>query len=234
MKVLIVEDAPEIVEVISVGLETQWPEVEIVSTGLGESGVKSAKKEMPDVIILDLGLPDISGYEVLKRVREFSNVPIIILTVRADEADVFKGLEWGADDYMVKPFKQAELFSRIRALMRRATLAPAEDLLVYGQLSFDPASRVVYCRGKESHLTETEGRLLRGLVESAGEVVARPLLAIAIWGEDSVTLGQLDRQGAEAALDRHVRRLREKIERDADFPEVVITVSGGYTFVKPE
>lgn len=234
MKVLIVEDAPEIVEVISVGLEAQWPEVEIVSTGLGESGVKSAKKEMPDVIILDLGLPDISGYEVLKRVREFSNVPIIILTVRADEADVFKGLEWGADDYMVKPFKQAELFSRIRALMRRAVPAPVEDLLVSGKLSFDPASRVVYCRGKESHLTETEGRLLRRLMESVGEVVARPLLAVTIWGEDSVTLGQLDRQGAEASFDRHVRRLREKVERDADFPEIVITVSGGYTFVKPE
>ncbi|MEE8374341.1 MAG: response regulator transcription factor [Dehalococcoidia bacterium] len=234
MKVLIVEDAPEIVEVISVGLETQWPEVEIVSTGSGESGVKSAEKEMPDVIILDLGLPDISGYEVLKRVRKFSNVPIMILTVRADEADVFKGLEWGADDYMVKPFKQAELFSRIRALLRRVAPAPAEGPLVSGQLRFDPASRVAYCRGKESHLTETEGRLLRRLMESAGEAVARPLLAVAIWGEDSVTLGQLDRQGAEASLDRYVRRLREKIEGDADFPEIVITVPGGHMLVKPE
>ena len=157
-----------------------------------------------------------------------------MLTVRAEEADVFKGLEWGADDYMVKPFKQAELFSRIRALMRRAAPAPAGGLLVSGQLSFDPASRLVYCRGKEAHLTETEGRILRRLMESAGEMVARPLLAIAIWGEDSFTLGQLDRWGAEASLDRHVRRLREKIEGDADFPEIVITVPDGHMLVKPE
>ena len=117
VKILVIEDDREILEVISVGFEMAWPETKLVSTRLGRDGVELAATENPDVVILDLGLPDITGFEVLKEIRAFSRVPVLILTVRSDEADVARGLEWGADDYMTKPFHQAELVSRIEALI---------------------------------------------------------------------------------------------------------------------
>ncbi len=122
MKVLVIEDDREIVDVISVGFEIGWPEMKLVSARLGREGVELAASENPDVVILDLGLPDITGFEVLKEIRAFSTVPILILTVRSDEADVARGLERGADDYMTKPFHQAELQSRLVALIRPASV----------------------------------------------------------------------------------------------------------------
>lgn len=234
MNVLIVEDAREIVEVISVGLETQWPDVTILSTGSGEEAIRLVRQEVPDIIILDLGLTDISGYEVLKRIREFSSVAIIILTARGDEANIFKGLEWGADDYMTKPFKQAELLARIRALLRRRAPVADEKMLTWGSLTYSPNARIAYAQGKEVQLSATEGRILQQLMENTGEVVSRNHLSVALWGEDFATLARLDHRLAESSLDKHVQRLRGKIERDVDFPEIVVTVPGsGYRIVKP-
>lgn len=119
MKILIIEDDQEIVDAVSLAFQIRWPEDNLVSTHLGEKGLEMVESENPDVVILDLGLPDISGFEVLKQTRLFSDVPILILMVRADEADIVKGLEWGADDYVVKPIRQLELLSRIKALTRR-------------------------------------------------------------------------------------------------------------------
>lgn len=120
VKILVIEDDREIVEVISVGFEMRWPGVKLVSTRLGREGVELAASENPDIIILDLGLPDVTGFEVLREIRAFSGVPILILTVRSEEADIDRGLEWGADDYMTKPFQQAELQSRVEVLIRLA------------------------------------------------------------------------------------------------------------------
>lgn len=120
VKILVIEDDREIVEVISVGFEMRWPGVKLVSTRLGREGVELAASENPDIIILDLGLPDVTGFEVLREIRTFSGVPILILTVRSEEADIDRGLEWGADDYMTKPFQQAELQSRVEVLIRLA------------------------------------------------------------------------------------------------------------------
>jgi len=120
MKILVIEDDKEILEVISVGFEMRWPEMKLVSTRLGREGVELAASENPDVVILDLGLPDINGFEVLEEIRTFSRVPVLILTVRNDESDVVRGLELRADDYMTKPFQQMELQSRVEALLRRA------------------------------------------------------------------------------------------------------------------
>ena len=131
MKVLIVEDCPDIVEAVSIIIEMRWPEVKIVSTALGERGIDLAVKDSPDVIILDLGLPDISGFDVLKRIRLFSDIPILILTASSDESSIAKGLEWGADDYITKPFKQSELLSRIQRSIRRYS-AQCDKQLVYG------------------------------------------------------------------------------------------------------
>jgi len=227
MKVLIVEDDREIVEVISLAFDIRWPGVELVSTHLGEKGVELVENEKPDIVILDLGLPDISGFDVLKEIRTFSDVPVLILTVRGDEADVVKGLEWGADDYMVKPFRQMELLSRIRALTRRANPSNRETPLVYGDLSFDPATRQLFNNHREINLTRTEGIILHNLMENAGRVVTHSTLAQAVWGEDY--------PDATDALKVHILRLRQKLEEDSSQPKLILTKTGiGYQLTKPD
>ncbi|MBI2329112.1 MAG: response regulator transcription factor [Chloroflexi bacterium] len=226
MKVLIIEDDREIVEVVSLAFKIRWPEVKLVSTHLGERGVELVESENPDVIILDLGLVDISGFEVLQQIRLFSAVPILILTVRSDEADIVKGLEWGADDYMVKPFRQLELLSRIRALTRRASPAAKETLLVCGQLRFDPSTRQLFYGDREIGLTRSEASILQHLMRNAGQVVTYSSLAEAVWGEDY--------PDATESLRVYIRRLREKLETEPGRPQIILTKTGvGYSLVKP-
>ena len=227
MKVLIIEDDREIVEVISLAFEIRWPGVNLVSTHLGEKGVELVESENPDVVILDLGLPDISGFDVLKEIRAFSTVPILILTVRGEEADVVKGLEWGANDYMVKPFRQLELLSRIKALTRRASPSGEETPLVCGELSFDPATRQLSYGSKEIDLTPTEGTILYQFMKNAGRVVTHSALAEAVWGENY--------PDATNALKVYITRLRQKIEVDPGQPKLILTKTGiGYLLAKPD
>ena len=120
MKILIVDDNPEIIEIVAQTLELRWPEVNLISTFLGEEGVELVKKELPDIVILDLGLPDMDGFQVLRQIRGFSDVPLIIFTARGDEANRVKGLGLGADDYVVKPFSPGELLARVQAIHRRS------------------------------------------------------------------------------------------------------------------
>ena len=227
MKVLIVEDDREIIEVISLAFQIRWPEVKLVSTHLGKKGVELAESENPDIVILDLGLPDTSGFEVLKEIRTFSNVPILILTVRGEEADVVKGLEWGADDYMIKPFRQLELLSRIKALTRRVNRSSEEAPLVCGELSFDPYTRQLFYGQREIELTRTEGYIIHHLMRNAGKVVTYSTLAEAIWGEDY--------PDATNALKVYILRLRQKLEADPSQPKLILTrASIGYLLVKPD
>ncbi len=226
MKVLIIEDDREIVEIISLAFEIRWPNVKLVSTHLGEKGVELVESENPDVVILDLGLPDTSGFDVLKEIRTFSNVPIMILTVRGEEADIVKGLEWGADDYMTKPFRQLELLSRIKALTRRAGSSGEETPLVYGELRFNPTTRQLLRGQEEIRLTRTEGSVLHHLMKNAGQVVTHSSMAESVWGEDY--------PDAVDSLRVYIRRLREKIEPDPDNPRIIITHTGiGYSLSKP-
>ncbi len=227
MKVLVIEDDQEIVEAISLAFQIRWPEAKLVSTQFGEKGVELIESENPDVVILDLGLADISGFEVLKQLRLFSAVPIIILTVRSDEADIVKGLEWGADDYMVKPFRQMELLARIKALTRRPSRFVEETPLVCGQLHFDPATRQLFYGEKEISLTANEGHILRALIENAGRPVTHSELAEAVWDADY--------PDAAANLKVHIRRLREKLEADPSHPQLILTKAGiGYILAKPD
>lgn len=226
MKVLIIEDDNDIVEAVALALKIRWPECKLVSTHLGEKGVEMVESEAPDVVILDLGLPDISGFEVLKEIRLFSNVPIIILTVRSEEADIVKGLEWGADDYMLKPFKQLELLARLKAVVRRQQ-TPEADTLVCGQLCFNPATRQLISGEKEISLTGTESHILNHLMKNAGQVVTHARLAEAVWGTDY--------PDAADSLKVHIRRLREKVEADPSDPRFIITKPGvGYLLAKPK
>lgn len=225
MKFLIIEDEPNIVESVALALKIRWPEAQLVSTHLGEKGVEMVETEAPDAVILDLGLPDMSGFEVLKEIRLFHNVPIVILTVRADEADIVKGLEWGADDYMVKPFKQLELLARLRAITRRQRPSQGE-LLICGKLRFNPTTRQLFYGDKEISLTGTESQILHQLMQNAGYPVSHSSLAEAVWGADY--------PDAADAIKVHIRRLREKLEADPSNPQFILTKSGtGYLLAKP-
>ncbi len=227
MKVLIIEDDLQIVDAVSIAFQLRWPEAKVISTYQGEEGVALVESENPDVVILDLGLPDTTGFDVLKQIRLFSDVPIIILTVRSDEADIVKGLEWGADDYMVKPFRQLELLARIAALLRRKESLADDAPLVYGQWRFEPSAGQLYHGEKEIALTPTESAILRRLMINAGRVATYSSLAEAVWGTDF--------PDSPNALRVHVRRLRQKIEVDPSNPQVILTKAGaGYLLAKPD
>ena len=226
MKVLLIEDDKEIIDAISLAFQIRWPEAKVVSTRLGEKGVELVESEAPDIVILDLGLPDISGFEVLRQIRLFSHVPTIILTVRQDEADIVKGLEWGADDYITKPFRQLEFLARVKALIRRQS-PEEEESLVCGPLRLDVTSGQLYYGRKEIALTVTESHILGHLMKNAGRVVTHSSLAEAIWGDDY--------PGVADSLKVHIRRLREKIEADPSHPQLILTRTGvGYFLAKPE
>jgi DNA-binding response OmpR family regulator len=226
VKILVIEDDVQIVEAISLAFQIRWPEAKFMSTLQGELGIKMVEDEKPDVVILDLGLPDINGFEVLKQIRAFSNIPILILTARTEESDIIKGLEWGADDYMIKPFRQLELLSRIKALTRRNSGVENETSITTGNLSLNPATGQLNYADKKINLTPTESRMLQHFMRNAGQVVTHSSLASIIWGEDYPR--------AADSLKVYVRRLREKLESDPEQPQLILTKPGiGYLMVKP-
>lgn len=222
MKILIIEDQPTIVEIVALAIQIRWPEATVITTQLGAKGIELIEAEVPDIVILDLGLPDIDGLEVLKQVRLFSEVPIIILTVRDEEQDIVKGLEWGADEYIVKPFRQLELIARINALLRKKNVPTGEASLVYGPLRLDlPRSRLFTDR-KEINLTNTESLILYHLMKYAEKVVTLSELTEILWG--------VDFPKAADAIRVYIRRLRIKIEIDPSKPQFLHTRTGqGYT-----
>jgi two-component system, OmpR family, response regulator VicR len=226
MKILIIEDDVQIVEAIALAFQIRWPEAKLVSTQQGEKGIDFVESEKPDLVILDLGLPDINGFDVLKQIRLFSEVPILILTARAEESDIVKGLEWGADDYMVKPFRQLELLSRVKALTRRTSSPDIETPISIGALKFNPSTGQISFNGKDISLTPTEARVLHHLMRNAGQVVTHSSLAEAVWGEDY--------PGAADSLKVYIRRLREKLERAPQEPQLILTKAGiGYLMARP-
>ncbi len=225
IKVLIVEDDEEIKEIVSLALEINWPELKLISTRLGKTGVELAASESPDLVILDLGLPDTSGFDVLREIRAFSNVPILILTVRGEEGDIVRGLEAGADDYMTKPFRQVELLSRMRALTRRVRPAGGEAL-AYGGLSFDPPTGQLSHGRTRTTLTRIEGEVLSHLMRNAGQTSTYFALTEAIWG--------VGYNEETESLKVFIRRLREKIEADPAQPQIILTSPDiGYSLAKP-
>jgi two-component system response regulator VicR len=222
MKVLVIEDDAQIVESISLTLQIRWPQVQVVSTHLGEEGVELAESEKPNVIILDLGLPDISGFDVLKRIRLFSSVPIVVLTVRTEEDNIFKALELGADDYIVKPCGRLELLARINVRTRGSRNNIIGGLPIYcGSLCFNPGTRQLLCHNKEVRLTTIEANIIHCLIKNGGQVVTYSELAEETWGDDY--------PGSLESLRVHIRRLRQKVEVDDRHPNIILTKPGtGY------
>jgi two-component system KDP operon response regulator KdpE len=225
--VLIIEDDREIVDSVALNFRLRWPEAELVSTGLGEEGTEMVESEDPDVVILDVGLPDISGFEVLRQIRLFSSVPVVVLTVKGDEADMVKGLEWGADDYVVKPFRQSELLARLKVQTRKQRAVADEAPIICGSLHLDPSTFQLFDGGKEISLTVVEGRIIEHLMRNAGQVVPHARLAEAVWGEDY--------PGAVESLRVYIRYLRQKLEPEPGRPKLILTKAGvGYSLAKPD
>ncbi len=224
-KVLIIEDDDAIVNFVRLAFEMRWHEAELFSARLGEEGLDLIESEKPDLVILDLGLPDIDGFEVLRQIRLFSSVPVVILTVSSDEADMVRGLELGADDYIVKPFRQLELLARLKAQLRRQVPPGEEAPIVCGPLRLDPSTFELTYGGKHVSLTLIEGRIMRYLMQNAGHVVTHSRLGEVVWGEDY--------PGAIDSLRVYIRHLREKLEIDPSNPRLILTKVGvGYLLAK--
>ena len=221
--ILIVEDDDTVREALSAGLESEGYEVILSDNGL--DGLKQAKEEGPDLILLDLMLPEMDGLSVCRALRRDSDVPIIMLTARGTEMDKIVGLETGADDYVVKPFSLGELLARIRSLLRRTKNDKQENQmqLTSGDISLDLTSRRVSKDDAEVHLTQKEFNLLAELIRNKGAVLSRDLLLEKVWGYSYV--------GNTHTVDVHIRWLREKIELDPSKPVRIVTVRGvGYPF----
>ena len=227
MKLLLIEDSPEIVNLISMTFKLRWPETSIISTPEGAKGIELVESESPDVVILDINLPDMEGFDVLQQVRLFSDVPVLILTVRGDEMDRVRGLEIGADDYIVKPFSALELLSRVNSALRRSSRSPATERMtpiVSGGLTIDFHSKEVLLDGEPVHLTPTEYNILYHLVRNEGKFINNSTLQQWIWGE----AGNVD----SSVVRRYVYQLRAKLKDNP--PKMLVSEAGkGYKFVRP-
>jgi len=227
-RILLVDDEPLIVDSLSYSLEREGFEVK--SAMDGTRALEFADKYDPDLIVLDLLLPDISGFEVCRRLREKSSTPVIMLTALGEEIDRVQGLEVGADDYLAKPFSFRELLARIRATIRRVELdkqAQQAQPVSLKNLSLDPVARRVFKHKNELQLSAREFDLLAALMTNAGRAMSREELLQLVWGDEWI--------GDPRTLDVHVRWLRLKVEDDPAVPQYIQTVRGyGYRFAGPE
>jgi DNA-binding response OmpR family regulator len=221
--VLVVEDEMKIARLVRDYLEHAG--FEVIVTGDGGSAIASARGSKPDLVVLDLGLPGRDGLDVARELRQTSNVPIVMLTARGDEADRIVGLELGADDYVVKPFSPKELVARIRAVLRRTDAASVTgaEVLRAGDVELDARRMRVSVGGRPVDLTPTEFELLATMLREPGRVFTRSQLLDAVHGVAIETY--------ERAIDAHVKNIRKKLEPEPSRPRYVLTIRGvGYRF----
>ncbi|CAA9232865.1 MAG: Two-component transcriptional response regulator, winged helix family [uncultured Chloroflexia bacterium] len=226
MKVLIAEDARDVAEVVAFGVRMTWPGAQVMVAVGGAEALQSFVTEPPDLVILDISIPPPDGFEVCRRIREGSRVPILMLTVRDATLDKVRALDLGADDYLTKPFDHLELLARLRSLMRRANSVSRASVpeLTIGDLTLDLTRHAVLIRGEAVHLTSTEYRVLEELVRHAGIVLTHQVLLDRVWGPGY--------QADAHYLKVFVRRLRQKLGDDAEHPRYIQTEWGiGYRFV---
>ena len=219
--VLVIDDEAAIRRLLRAALEPQ--NYQVCEAETGQLGLQEAVGRRPDVVILDLGLPDMDGLTVLKRLREWSQTPVLVLTVRDREADKVAALDSGADDYLTKPFGTAELLARLRAVQRRAPEAREEPVFVSGSLTVDLAARTVTVSKQEAHLTATEYALLHELVRHAGKVVTHKQLLRAVWGPNAESQSQY--------LRVYITHLRKKLETPATGKLIKTETGIGYRLV---
>jgi two-component system, OmpR family, KDP operon response regulator KdpE len=223
LRVLVIDDEPQIRRTLSTALEAHGYEVKALATG--QEGVLAAAEDGSELVLLDLGLPDMDGIDVIRRIRSFSDVPVIVLSVREGQADKVAALDAGADDFVTKPFGMEELLARARAATRR--VHPDESpaaVRVFGSLTVDLARRLVHLDGRRLHLTPTEYSLLETLVTNPGKLLTHRWLLRTVWGPG---------YGSETPyLRTYVRALRKKLQDDAGAPGFIVTEPGvGYRWV---
>jgi len=221
MRILVVDDERPIRRFLNASLSSQYTVLEATT---GEEALAAAVSGHPDAIILDLGLPDMDGIDVTRRLREWSQIPIIVVSVREGEDDKVAALDTGADDYVTKPFSVGELTARLRAALRHTAPPDAEPVYQAGALTVDLAHREVTVSGQAVALTPTEYDILRVLVQHAGKVLTHQQLARAIWGSENA-----DDPGEAHLLRVNVSNLRRKLEADPSRPRFIVTEPGvGY------
>jgi two-component system, OmpR family, response regulator MtrA len=222
-RVLLVEDDPSIREIAALGLTNAGFRVSASSDG--REGLMQFRDGAFDVVVLDVMLPSLDGFEICREIRKDSSVPIVMLTARADTTDVVVGLELGADDYVTKPFEMPELVARVRAVLRRSAAEPPQPVVISHDLEIDPAGFTVRKAGREVTLTATEFRLLLEMARRPGQVFTREVLLQRVWDYDYL--------GDSRLVDMAVQRLRSKIEDDPSQPQIIRTVRGvGYRLEK--
>ncbi|MFC2051711.1 response regulator transcription factor [Chloroflexota bacterium] len=226
MRVFIIEDNADVVEAISLCLQIRWPEVDISTGNLGVYGVEQARSQSSDIIILDLNLPDIDGLEVLRQIRSFSNIPIIIITVRGSEDDQAKGLEMGADDYIVKPFRPRDLVARVYSVLRRLHVTEVHQesqSITRGKLTLRLVDNVAQLGEEIARLTPNESKLLYALMTHTEHTLSNDKILQKVWGK-----GSTDTE----VVRTYVRRLRDKLKDKP--PQIILNQhGGGYRFVSP-
>ncbi|HEX6817555.1 MAG TPA: response regulator transcription factor [Ktedonobacterales bacterium] len=222
--VLVADDEPRLVDVVRLNLEIEGYRVIAASNGL--EALERLKSNLPDLVVLDVMMPEMDGFETLQRIREVSSVPVLMLTVRSEEADRIRGLEIGADDYLAKPFSPRELQSRIKALLRRTFMpSPARKtrIVVDEDLTLDFNSGEIWVRGEKVPLRPTEYRLLYHLVNNAGRLMTHEALLSKVWGPEY--------RDESHYLRLYITYLRQKLERDPAQPRYILTERGmGYRF----
>jgi two-component system, OmpR family, response regulator len=200
MKILVVDDDPRLRDLVGIALERGG--FTVISAADGQTALTHAARETPDLVVLDVGLPELDGFEVCRRLRRTSDIPILFLTARDDEVDRIVGLELGADDYVTKPFSPRELVARVRAILKRTAGQGEPTQLRHGAVEVDPAAHRCRINGAEVALTGTEMRILIQLMQPAGRTVSRPQIIAGVWGARS--------QVSDRTLDSHLRNLRRK------------------------
>jgi two-component system KDP operon response regulator KdpE len=218
-RILIIDDDPQLRESVTIVLNTQ--EYDVQAAPNGKEGIAQVSERAPDLVVLDVNLPDMLGFEVVREIRRFSNVPVLMLTGRAESSDIVSGLDSGADDYLTKPFKPDELLARVRALLRRVPSAEQPITAAEGQLEIDTKMRIVRVRGEQVDLTPTEYQLLLLLAQHPGEVLDHQTLLQRVWGDEYVN--------DTAYLKVYIWHLRRKLELSPHDPKIVMTEWGvGY------
>lgn len=228
MKILLIEDNPEVIEIMTLALETKWFEVSLISTLYGEEGVELAKKELPDIVILDLMLPDVNGFQVLQRIRSFSDVLLVILTAKGEEDNRIRGLQEGADDYIVKPFSASELVARMKSLIRRReitkTMAGVAAKPTSRQLSIDFENETATVGGQLLRMGPNHYKLFHILVTNKGVAISKQEFLKKVFPEHD--------ENDTRIVDVYINKLREQLEEYPNNPKIIIDDgTTGYKFV---
>jgi len=217
--ILAVDDEKPILRLLEIALQAQG--FRVVTARTGEDAMVQCATTRPDLMILDLGLPDMEGIDLLKRIREWSAIPVVVLTARSGEEEIVRCLDAGADDYLVKPFRTSELLARVRTALRHAPGTPASNVMVFDGVKIDFGTRRVTLEGENVHLTAIEYSLLAFLARHAGRVLTHGQILQQIWGPTFVEETQY--------LRVYIGQLRKKIERDPSSPKLILTETGiGY------